>query len=75
MVLGGAPPRDAAKEDGDQKCPCLMCRFTRAVASDRIRRAGTPLRLFTRAGTATLDGFRPRLVAAGAEAGAHRSAA
>jgi hypothetical protein len=40
-MLSGAPRRDAAKEDGDQKCPCLMRRFTRPVASDRIRRAGT----------------------------------
>jgi hypothetical protein len=27
-MLSGAPPRDAAKEDGDQKCPSLVCRFT-----------------------------------------------
>jgi len=57
MMPGGAPPKDAAKEDGDQKCPCMMCRFTWPVNSDRIRRAGTRLRLFTRAGTATLGGY------------------
>jgi hypothetical protein len=27
MILSGAPPRDAAKEDGDQKCPCVICRI------------------------------------------------
>ena len=35
MMLSGAPPQDAAKEDGDQKCPCMMCRFTRPVNCDR----------------------------------------
>jgi len=34
-----------------------MCRFTRPVNSGRIRRAGTPLRLFTGAGTATLGRY------------------
>jgi hypothetical protein len=42
MMLSGAPPQDAAKWDGDQKCPCMMCRFTRPVDSGRIRRADTP---------------------------------
>jgi hypothetical protein len=57
MMPGGAPPQDAANEDGDQKCPGLICRFTRPVASDRIRRADTSLRLFTRAETAALGGY------------------
>jgi len=56
-MLSGAPPRDAAKEDGDQKCPCVMCRFTGPVNCDRSLRAGIPLGLFTRAGAATLGGY------------------
>ena len=48
MMPGGAPPWDAAKkEDGDQRCLCVLCRFIRLVNCDRIRRAGIPLRLFT----------------------------
>ena len=48
MMPGGAPPRDAAKkEDGDQRCLCVLCRFIRLVNCDRSRRAGTLLRLFT----------------------------
>jgi len=35
----GAPPPDAAKWDGDRGWPCMMCRFTRPVNSDRSRRA------------------------------------
>jgi hypothetical protein len=42
MMVSGAPPGDAAKEDGDQKCRCVMCWFTRLVASDRSSRTGTP---------------------------------
>ncbi len=57
MMLSGAPPQGVAKEGGDQKCPRMRCRFTRPVASDRSSRAGTPLRLFTGAGTATLGGY------------------
>ena len=56
MMVGGAPPRDAARQDGDRNCPCLGCRFTRPVHSGRVRRTETLLRLFTGAGTATLGG-------------------
>ena len=51
MVVGGAPPREASRQDSDQKCPRMVCRFTRPVHSGRVRRADTPLRLFTRART------------------------
>jgi hypothetical protein len=57
MMFSGTPPGDAAKEDGDQKCRCVMCWFTRLVAFDRSSRTGTPYRLFTEAGTATLGGY------------------
>ena len=57
MMLSGAPPRDAAKEDGDQECPCLMCRCIRPVASGRSSRAGTPLEAVHGAGTSTLGGY------------------
>ena len=54
MMLSGEPPRDAAKEDGDRKWLCVICRFTRPVNSDRIGPAGTSWRLFTRAGKSGL---------------------
>jgi hypothetical protein len=38
MMLGGAPPQDAADRDGDRRYPCMMCRFTRPVNFDRSRR-------------------------------------
>ena len=56
MMLSGAPPQDAAKYDGDQKCPCMMCRFTRPANSARSRLAETPLSEFTSAETATFGG-------------------
>jgi len=40
MMLRGAPRQDTAKYDGDQKWPCMICRFTRPVNSARNRRAG-----------------------------------
>ncbi len=43
MIDRGAPPREAAKYDGDQKCPCMIARLTRPVNSYRSRRAETPL--------------------------------
>ncbi len=39
-MLSGASPREAAKEDGDRKCPCVICEFTWPVNCDRIRSAG-----------------------------------
>ena len=57
MVLSGALAQDAARQDGEQKCPCLVCWFTRPVSCGRNCWAGTPLRLFTRAGTAALGGY------------------
>jgi hypothetical protein len=56
MMLSGAPPQDAAKQDGDQKCPRMLARFTRPVNSARSLRAETPLREFTSADTATFGG-------------------
>jgi hypothetical protein len=47
-----AQRRAAAKQNGDQKCPCMMCRFTRPVKSDRSRRNDTPSRVFTSPATA-----------------------
>jgi len=49
MMLSGAPRQDTAKYNGDQKTPCMVCRFTRPVNSAHNRRADTPLRLFTSA--------------------------
>jgi hypothetical protein len=43
-MLIGAPPQDAAKYDGDQKCPFIRTRSTFPVYSDRSRRADAPLR-------------------------------
>jgi hypothetical protein len=56
MMLGGAPPQDAGKWDGDRKCPFIPARFTWPVDSGCGRRADTPLSEFTGAGTGTFGG-------------------
>jgi hypothetical protein len=53
-IASGAPPQEAAKYDGDLKCPCIEYLFTRPVNFARRRRADTPLSEFTRAEIAIL---------------------
>ena len=58
MIDRGAPPHEAAKYEGDQKCPCMVARFTRPVKSCRSLLLDTPLSEFTSEDTATLGGYQ-----------------
>ena len=47
-MLGGAPPHDPAKYDGDQNLPCIAAGLIWPTKSCRSRREETPLRELTR---------------------------
>lgn len=61
MTGSGEPPQDAARRDGDQKCPFFVAWFTFALYCERIFRADTSLRLFTSAVAGTSAGVHERV--------------
>jgi hypothetical protein len=56
IVVIGAPADEAAKYDGDHRCPCMPGRFIVPVNSWRRSRAEAPLRLFTSRDRAMVGG-------------------
>ncbi|MFF5208543.1 hypothetical protein [Streptosporangium sp. NPDC000396] len=56
MIDKGAPLQKEAKEDGDQKRPCMMAWLTRSVNSLRRQWEQTPFGLLTGLPMATVGG-------------------